>query len=327
MQMRETTKDAAASIVMTGRYQKVPRNPGAAYTRPILAAGAVMWRHHNGRAEVALIHRPRYNDWSLPKGKVDKGENLPATAVREILEETGYPVRLGKLLGHVTYPVKNNTKVVYYWTAKVTGEQVATDDEADELRWLPVDEAQELLSYELDHMILAQAQRRFDNPTDTRMILVRHGRAGERSEWEGPDDARPLDPKGRDQAQGLVSVLEAYQPTALYTAAPDRCVQTVLPASKALGLRLTIDPLLGDDAFTSSPAATEERYRQLIAAGGTPVVCAQGAVIPGILEALAAEADFTLPHTHTKKGAAWVLSFRDGVLSGADYLRSALPVK
>ncbi|MGC3905843.1 NUDIX hydrolase [Corynebacterium variabile] len=111
---------------------RIGSSPSDEFVNPTFAAGAVMWRRLSpadpgtpetgaeDAVEIAVIHRPRYDDWSLPKGKVDKGEGIVQTAVRELVEETGYASTLGWLLGYVHYPVGNSTKVVWYWTAEVT---------------------------------------------------------------------------------------------------------------------------------------------------------------------------------------------------------------
>ena len=117
--MHETDKDTQSEVFVSGRHQEIPVDPAVEFKRTTLAAGAVLWRGDPDDPEVAIIHRPHYDDWSLPKGKVDPGESLPTTAAREILEETGYTVRLGKLIGKVAYPVQGRTKVVYYWMARV----------------------------------------------------------------------------------------------------------------------------------------------------------------------------------------------------------------
>jgi 8-oxo-(d)GTP phosphatase len=87
-------------------------------TKPVLAAGGVLWRQGDTGLEVAVIHRERYDDWSLPKGKVDPGETLPVTAVREIFEETGIRSALGRRLLSVSYPIDQGVKKVWYWSAR-----------------------------------------------------------------------------------------------------------------------------------------------------------------------------------------------------------------
>ena len=116
MCIRDRHKDIAGEMFLTGRHQEIPKRPLDEFPRTTLAAGAVLWRGDRTQPEsieVACIHRPHYDDWSLAKGKLDPDESLVQTAVREIKEETGFDVRLGKLLGKTVYPVKKTTKVVY----------------------------------------------------------------------------------------------------------------------------------------------------------------------------------------------------------------------
>lgn len=328
--LHETDKDQDSALLVTGRHQVIPADPAGEHTRPMLAAGAVLWRgdlNDLSSVEVAVIHRPHYDDWSLAKGKVDPGEALPTTAAREILEETGYEVRLGKLLGKVTYPVLDRTKVVYYWTGEVLSGEFTPNSEVDEIRWLPIDEAKELLSYEVDTQVLSKAEKRFRLPATSRILYVRHGRAHQRRNWEGDDNLRPLDKKGRRQAEMLVPMLLPYKPTAVYSALPDRCQMTAAPLADELNLEVVVDPLFGDDAWLESMTDAQARFREVIDAGGTSVVVAQGTVIPDMIAWLSAQGRLPVDEIPAKKGSVWVLSFHHGELTGADYLASPLPVK
>jgi len=128
-----------------------------------LAAGGLVVRHTpSGETEVVLVHRPRYDDWTIPKGKLDEGESLPDAAVREVEEETGITARLGPRLDDVTYTDRHgNKKVVSYWLMHpVTVAARAADDEVDEVRWVPTSEAVHLLTYERDRKLLESAQAR-----------------------------------------------------------------------------------------------------------------------------------------------------------------------
>jgi len=178
--------------------------------KAVLAAGAVLWRLNGNSAtpEIAIIHRPRYDDWSLPKGKVDPGETEPVTAVREVHEETGYSSHLGRRLVAVSYPVEQGIKKVRYWAASTIDGEFIPNDEVDELKWLPVAEAIKELKYPHDRKVL----RRFTkHQADTQTVLiVRHGTAGSKSRYKGDDRKRPLDKHGRAQAESLVGVLLAF---------------------------------------------------------------------------------------------------------------------
>ncbi len=130
----------------------------------IRAAGAVLWRRDaRGALEVALVHRPRYDDWSLPKGKLDEGETDEQAALREVEEETGHTGDLGAPLGEVRYLQtrwgRTAEKVVTYWAMEARAGVFAASDEVDVLRWLPPQEARELLSYERDREVLDRLPR------------------------------------------------------------------------------------------------------------------------------------------------------------------------
>lgn len=326
----ETDKDNDCGLAVTGRHQVIPVDPAGEFRKTTLAAGAVLWRGDvadPATVEVAVIHRPSYDDWSLAKGKVDPGESLPTTAAREILEETGYEIQLGKLLGKVHYPVMGRTKVVYYWTGKVLGGQFTPNEEVDELRWTSIEEAKELLSYGVDRAVLDKAAKRFTLPATSRILYVRHGRAHQRRNWEGDDNIRPLDKKGRRQSEMLVPMLLPFKPERIYSALPDRCQATAAPLSDELNLDVEVDLLFGDDGWLQHMTAAQRRFTEVIAEGGVSVVVGQGTVIPDMIAWLSARGRLPLEEIKAKKGSAWVLSFTDGELTGADYLASPLPVK
>lgn len=174
----------------------------------IRAAGAVVWRGDEDDPEVALVHRPAYGDWSLPKGKLKRGEHVIAGALREVREETGLEVVLGRALPPVHYMHGDRLKRVDYWLAHALDDRVAADgDEVDEVVWLPIEEAQRRLTHRWDRGLL-RAAGAAPLPT-TPLILVRHALAGSRQEWKGDDDLRPLDERGRAQAEVLATVLGA----------------------------------------------------------------------------------------------------------------------
>jgi 8-oxo-dGTP diphosphatase len=120
----------------------------------VRAAGAVLLRD----GLVAVVHRPKYDDWTLPKGKHEPGEDDPDAAVREVLEETGFHGAIAGDLGTVEYEVERNgrrlPKVVRYYVMQAAGGAFEADDEVDELRWLERDDAMELLTYARDRDVL-----------------------------------------------------------------------------------------------------------------------------------------------------------------------------
>ncbi len=199
----------------------------------IPAGGGAVWRRApDGGLEVAVVHRPRYDDWSLPKGKLDAGEHALTAALREVGEETGLAVVAGRRSVRVEYPVPEGIKRVDYWVMQALGGSFEPNHEVDELRWLPVAEAAELCSHEPDRVVLADLART-DVPLMPTLILVRHARAGDREEWDGPDDLRPLDARGREQAQRLAEVLPAFRPDDLLSAHPCAAWRRSSPSAHA----------------------------------------------------------------------------------------------
>jgi len=296
-------------------------------SKAVLAAGAVLWRPNGDAAspEVAIIHRPRYDDWSLPKGKVDPGETEPVTAVREVQEETGYSSHLGRRLAAVSYPVEQGIKKVRYWSAREVAGEFSPNAEVDELKWLPVAEAIEQVVYPHDRKVL----RRFNKQTvDTKTVLiVRHGTAGSKSRYKGDDRKRPLDKRGRAQAESLVGVLLAFGADTLYTADRVRCRQTLEPLAEELGATIHSEPLLTEEGYAENRKAARHRVLEIAAAGGTPVICTQGKVIPDLI-AWWCERDGVRPDkSRNRKGSAWVMSLADGRLVAADHIGSPLAAK
>ena len=298
----------------------------ASKVRVVTAAGAVLYRMEDGVPCCAVVHRSRYDDWSLPKGKVDPGESLPTTAVREIGEETGFGSVLQSLIGTTAYPLKENVrKEVTYWSARAAEGRFEPNSEVDELRWLPVEEAKKLVSYPLDRKILtrfAEAPR-----VESMLMLVRHAKAGDRREWSGDDTLRPLDKSGRTQAEMLVPMLRAFGVSRLHSAPRVRCEQTLAPLADELGTEITIEKSLSDEAYLDAPERAVTRLLEIANAGdGVAAICSQGTAIPGIIDDLAAAAAIDIRNTSTKKSGVWGLGFSGTTLLSADYYRSPLPL-
>jgi 8-oxo-dGTP diphosphatase len=122
------------------------------------AAGGLVWRSAGASIEIVVVHRPRYDDWSLPKGKLDEGESFEDAAVREVEEETGLECELGDFLGETTYTDrKDREKLVRFWVMRAGDGDFAPDDEVDEVRWVPVEEARAMLSYPFDRALVDRA--------------------------------------------------------------------------------------------------------------------------------------------------------------------------
>jgi 8-oxo-dGTP pyrophosphatase MutT (NUDIX family)/phosphohistidine phosphatase SixA len=290
----------------------------------IRAAGAVLWRGGDRDLEVALVHRRRYDDWSLPKGKLDDGEIPAAAAVREVAEETGHRVALGRRLGQTRYIVRSplakqtGPKVVDFWAGRDLGGTFTPNAEVDQLRWLALPDAAESLSYDYERTVLGTFTE-LPVPTAT-VLLVRHAKAGVRAQWTGPDHERPLSPTGQQQAAYLRELLALFGPTQVHAVPLVRCVQTVKPLADQLGVPVIEEPLLAEEHYAGDPAAGLDRLLQIAAAGQNAVVCSQGGVIPDLILKLAGKAAFDeRGRVPDKKGSTWVLSFRDRELLAADY--------
>jgi 8-oxo-(d)GTP phosphatase len=297
---------------------------GRSASKIVYAAGAVLWRpgHPESAAEVAVIHRPRYDDWSLPKGKVDPGETEPVTAVREVLEETGHHVHLGRRIATVSYPIEQRTKKVQYWSARSLSGSFAPNNEVDDLVWLPVSAALKKVSYAYDRKVLRRWAKQ--RPDTQSVLIVRHGTAGSKSRFSGDDKIRPLDKKGRAQAEALVAQLSTFGPTDVYAADRVRCHQTVQPLAEELGVIISNEPTLTEEAYADNPKRGRRRALQIAESHRTPVICTQGKVIPDLI-AWWCDRDGVRPDkSRNRKGSTWVLSLVDGHLIAADHIGSAL---
>jgi 8-oxo-(d)GTP phosphatase len=286
----------------------------------VLAAGAVLWRAGAAGPELALVHRPGYDDWSFPKGKLSAGEAMPFAAVREVAEETGYGCRLGPVLGDVRYHVIEGSKLVRYWAAHACRGAFAANAETDQLRWVDLDTAAGLLSYERDRLLLG----RFAEvaPPASVVLLVRHAKAGNRQQWTGDDADRPLSGSGRAQAARLDELLTLFGPDRIVSAPPLRCRQTMLPVAERLDLTPVAEPLFGEIDYWDDPAAGLARLCEFAAVPGVTAISSQGGVIPDLIASLAAGR--RLPGVDpddvpARKASTWVLTFGPDGLRAADY--------
>jgi 8-oxo-(d)GTP phosphatase len=289
-------------------------------TGEIAAAGAVVWRLHHGVVEVALVHRLRYGDWTLPKGKLDAGETVRTAAHREVLEETGARVALGPHLGRTRYRIGTDRKVVDYFAARYLDGEFAPSEEVAELRWLPVPEAVALLSYERDHPVLAAFSAL---PPDLRtVLLVRHAKAGSRAQWEDADELRPLSHNGEKQVPPIRSLAAVYGAERVYAAPLLRCVDTVRPVAEDLGVPVGEEELLGEEKYEGMAEAAARRLTEIAGAARVSVVCSQGGVIPDLVTRLAAGSGVPVgERVESKKGSVWALFFAGTRLAAADYVR------
>ncbi|MGV8976798.1 MAG: NUDIX hydrolase [Cellulomonas sp.] len=266
------------------------------------AAGALVWRLRQGHLQVVLVHRPRYQDWSWPKGKLEPGESTPGAAVREVSEETGYDVVLGIPLPSLEYPlVDGRTKRVSYWSAQIAGRPDAaallarppvpraSTDEIDRTRWLDVAAAAKKLTNVLDcdplnALVDAHARGRL---VTRALVIARHGKARRRSTWTGTELDRPLTPVGVQQSAALVPVLSAFGITDIVTSGWERCRTTVEPYAEASAIMPRESEHLTESAHDSSPGRVEAEVDGLLGSGRDVLVCTHRPVLPTVLKVLA----------------------------------------
>ena len=250
--------------------------------KQVFAAGTVVRKG----TKVLLVHRPRYDDWSFPKGKVDGNEILPVTAVRECDEETGFSVALGPYLGIDKYPIPEGEKHVHYWVARVREDVgFAPDEEVDQVLWLTIKAARKKLTYRQDHELLDQAVAM---PKTSPLIILRHAKAMKRSDFKDTKDSlRPLSGKGRRQSKVLVDVLDAYGIESLVSSPFVRCRETVQRFAKYIDTKIEVSDPLSEAGHESDPAATADVVREFLHHRKPTVICSHRPVMGTIQETLA----------------------------------------
>jgi 8-oxo-dGTP diphosphatase len=253
----------------------------------IKASGAVLWRPAaDGKdLEIALIHRPRYDDWSFAKGKAEPGEHPVLTALREVQEETAYRVVLGRRLPGTESEGLGRPKRVKYWAARIaeSGEFVP-NHEVDEIEWLAAEEARERLTSTLDVVVLDAL---LSGPVETfAIVLQRHGKAERRSALYSDDLARPLAPAGRQQAIALAELLAVYGAEDLISSPAVRCVGTVRPYADLHGVELKLDSALTEISYVHAPRAIVSWLRELADRRTGTIVCTHGPLLDELISAV-----------------------------------------
>ncbi len=251
----------------------------------VLAAGAVV---RSGK-RVLLVHRPRYDDWSFPKGKLDRGEHALAAAVREVEEETGLKVRLGPALPDQRYSMGKRMKKVNYWVGHtLAGDDISTywpNTEIDDLRWVSIAKAPELLTYAHDRRTLRKSLSK-SKPSNA-LVIVRHARARARRTWKQDDSVRPLLKVGFEQADRLNPMLAAYDVTRIVSSSSLRCLQTMAPYAESHGLKVRKRSELTEEAGT--PDGIAAVVADLLGRTENALICTHRPVLPVVFEALEME--------------------------------------
>jgi 8-oxo-(d)GTP phosphatase len=256
--------------------------PPTSRSGDVRAAGAVVLR----RGQVLLVHRPTYDDWSFPKGKLDRGESSPGAAVREVAEETGVRVRLGVPLTTQSYPNGARTKVVDYWIGRVIGDPDVSgylvNSEIDEVEWVDVEKAEKRLSYRRDRSTLEEA---LATGRKTRaLVVLRHGLARSRKAWRKDDRKRPLLVAGAAQARAAAPVLEAFGVSRIVTSSSVRCLQTVAPYAERSGWPVTATDRLSEEDSTTSSVL--EVVDEILGSRQDAVLCTHRPVLPAVYDAI-----------------------------------------
>lgn len=261
----------------------------------VYAAGGVVWRVVDDKVRVLLIHRTKYRDVTLPKGKVDPGEMLAETAVREIHEETGIRVVLGVPVGVSRYRLPSKrTKIVHYWAAEATDAAIRAsafvpNKEIAALEWVSPKKALKRLSYPVDTEIVENFLTLIEEGVlrTFPIVALRHAKALSRDEWDGKDAARPLGHRGRKQASSIVGPLLAFGVRRIVSSPAVRCVKTVEPLSAAIARPIDTTKLISQDAWEEGKSDARAVVGERVRSRRPAVLCSHGPVLPDILSELA----------------------------------------
>jgi 8-oxo-dGTP diphosphatase len=258
---------------------------------PVLAAGAICWRIVDGKVRILLVHRGDRADVSLPKGKLDPGETLPQTAVREVAEETGLVVSLGAPLGTIDYTLPNGRqKIVYYWSAEVSEHalQLARfipNEEIAALEWTSLSKARKKLSYQHDADVVDRFAARVAAGTARTfaIIALRHGKSVAPESWDGTDSTRPLLQRGHDQALSIAPAIAAFAPDKIISSTAVRCLATVAPLSALTGIAVKPTTELSQDSYENGDTDLLAILTKRLAKKRSTVLCSHGPVLPDIV--------------------------------------------
>ena len=273
----------------------------------ISAAGAVVWRKHKDNfTEVAIIHRPKYDDWSFPKGKLEIGESLISCAHREVLEETNLQTEFGPHLGQVEYFTPDGLKKVTYWSAKVIAEKpFRTNSEVDQLKWIPITKVIEVLTNETDKEIFDKFVKvKFNSKP---FILLRHAKAITRDEWQGEDDDRPLSSSGQNQAMRLLSTYQVFNIDQIHSSDAVRCYDTVKSMAKGLDIKLEVSSKLSENTYKKDKEKAFDYVRELIKEDKSILICSHNPILPKMLNKLTKKSEIEADEDKLSPADGWVI--------------------
>lgn len=287
------------------------------YRPTIWAAGAVVYRMRDGKPELLLAHRPRYNDWSIPKGKLDRGESFKSCAEREVFEESGASGVVEQAIGTVGYvtPAGNN-KVVRYWLLRAKDISFKANAEVDKVRWMRPRRALAKATYGRDVRLLEAAILTAKDREPGTIHLVRHAHANDKAKWKKPDGIRPISKRGHEQVEALVTRLVRTPINHIISSPMLRCEQTVGPLALRLGLSVKPSKRLRRDTAPRDVLRLIKKYR-----GTRAVLCSHGETIGPLIEHLAADPKVDLKgNLEWPKGSIWELTTRHGRVVAGRYI-------
>ena len=287
----------------------------------IRAAGAVVWRRLSDELlQIALIHRPRYDDWSFPKGKAEEGESDISCAYREVLEETGYETIFGPELGSIQYKVDGVEKKVKYWSAQAIGNasKIMDELEVDQLIWVTLEDAYLKLTLDSDRKILKNFES-FGADTNP-LILLRHAKAVAREEWESDDGDRPLAHIGQIQAKRFLATMVPFAITEIYTSDAVRCYESIEQIARSLSINPVFSPSLSEYAFAKDKKSWNKLIQDILENQSTSLVCSHNPVIPEIVKKLIGKKNFKELDHDLLPGEAWILHHKDAEVVAIDWL-------
>jgi 8-oxo-dGTP diphosphatase len=273
----------------------------------IQAAGAVLWRKSDiSQLEIAVIHRPRYDDWSLPKGKVESGESHISAGYREIQEETGYESTFGPEIGTVVYTLEGAPKEVRYWAAAATIKTgTPNPQEVDEVLWLAPKKAKEKLSNKDERAIV---------------ILLRHAKALKRTDWDGDDGDRPLEHRGQLQAKRLLPIYLPYGISEVHTSDALRCIETIDLMARLIEKTPIFSADLSEYGYAKDREAPLDYVQDLMDRGISAIICSHNPIIPKVVKKLVGKKYFKSMDRELEPAQAIVLHCRAGEVIACDWI-------
>ncbi len=286
----------------------------------VRAAGGLVAREDGRGPELVVVHRPAYDDWSFPKGKLEKGEDELAAALREVEEETGLACEPGDDLGAITYvDGRGRPKVVRYWRmAAPVDAPLDPRHEIDRARWVTLEDASEVLTYPHDRLLLRRFTGDEQDGRSADVYLIRHVKAGERGKLPEPDELRGISKTGRKQAQALGASLGDVAFTRLVSSPHLRCVQSLEPLAETRGIDITIARELSE----GQGAAGAEAWVLAAAADGPAALCTHGDVMRELIGSLRERGVPVAGDAEPgwAKAGTWRLAVRDGLVRELEYL-------